>query len=69
MTEAERIDYLFTVNVDNIFGFRIFFPQWGTLGVLQKGHYGLRGEKGKETRTLVRKWGRWQTQKPTLLPV
>lgn len=50
--------------MDNIFGSRVFFPQWGTFRVLQKSHYGLRGEK---TRTLVRKWERWQTQKLTLL--
>lgn len=43
------ISYLFTVNVDNIFGSRIFLPQWGPFWILQKGHYGLRKrtKKGK----------------------
>jgi hypothetical protein len=34
--------------VHNIFGSRIFFPQWGTFRVFQKGHYGLRENKRKK---------------------
>lgn len=52
-------NYLFTVNVDNIFGSRIFFPQWGPFGILQKGHYWLRKRREKGKLILARKRGRW----------
>lgn len=51
------IRYLFIVNVDNIFGSRIFLPQWGPFWILQKGHYGLRKRREKGKLILARKKG------------
>lgn len=50
-------NYLFIVNVDNIFGSRIFLPQWGPFRILQKGHYGLRKRREKGKLILARKRG------------
>lgn len=54
--------------MDNIFGSRIFFPQWGPFWILQKGHYGLR--KGTEEGKLIlaRRRGRWGNQEPAPSP-
>lgn len=62
--ELIRENYLFTVNVDNIFGSRIFLPQWGPFWILQKGHYGLRKRREKGKLILAWKRGRWENREP-----
>lgn len=59
-----KISYLFTVNVDNVFGSRIFLPQWRPFWILQKGHYRLRKRTKKGKVVLARKRGRWGNQEP-----
>lgn len=54
-SELIRKNYLFIVNVDNIFGSRIFLPQWGPFGILKKGQYGLRKRREKGKLILARK--------------
>ena len=56
-SELIQKKYLFIVNVDNIFGSRIFLPQWGPFRILQKGHYGLRKRREKGKLILARKRG------------